>query len=106
MLCIPRVRLLTVILAVLTVWPRYVVGPSGSDEPIGVLPFLKITFPVGAGSPFGPLTVTVNVMFPPTADGLGEALMALICGTIRPALITIKTKTCEASGATELWAVK
>jgi hypothetical protein len=43
-----------------------------------VVPFLKVTVPVGAGTPEAPVTVAVKVTLEPTAMEVAEAVNAVV----------------------------
>lgn len=43
-----------------------------------VVPFMKVTAPVGAGTPAVPVTVAVKVTLEPTASEVGEAVSVVV----------------------------
>ncbi len=57
----------------------YVAIPEPFNVPVPrvVVPFMKLTVPVGAGTPEAPVTVAVKVTLDPTAIEVAEAVNAV-----------------------------
>jgi len=55
-----------------------VAEPFSKPVPRVVAPFLKVTVPVGAGTPEAPVTVAVKVTLEPTAREAAEAVNAVV----------------------------
>lgn len=58
----------------------YVATPEPFSVPVPrvVAPFMKVTVPVGAGTPEVPVTVAVKVTLDPTAMEVSEAVRAVV----------------------------
>jgi hypothetical protein len=58
----------------------YVAVPAALSVPVPrvVVPFLKVTVPVGAGTPEVPVTVAVKVTLEPIAIEVAEAVSAVV----------------------------
>jgi len=52
--------------------------PFSVPVPSAVVPFMKVTVPVGAGTPEVPVTVAVKVTLDPTAMEDAEAVKAVV----------------------------
>jgi hypothetical protein len=89
-----------------TAWTLYLPGAMSAEKeidpvplfsvivPTVVLPANKVTLPDGTVTPFG-LTVTANVVVPPSIVGLGETFNAVVVAICAGRSVTVNGLVCD-----------